>query len=85
MSSLPAWIPCLSYPTSLLTMWLWTNPCSRVRELEEELGLMDQNLKSMMCEEEEVHPTKSQTSLTCCHCICLLSNPALLLKSMNHL
>lgn len=32
----------------------WTNPRRRVRELEEELRLMDQNLKSMMCGEEEV-------------------------------
>lgn len=53
-------------PSSPLTSW--TNPCRRVRELEEELRQMDQNLKSMVCGEEEVL-TVTQVQgliLTCC-------------------
>lgn len=58
----------------------WTNPCSRVRELEEELRLMDQNLKSMMCGEEEVltvrtPPRSNSDLLPSARLTCSLSTP----------
>ncbi len=58
----------------------WTNPCSRVRELEEELRLMDQNMKSMMCGEEEVltvqtPPRSNSDLLPSARLTCSLSTP----------
>lgn len=59
--------PSPSPPTS------WTNCFRRVRELEEELRLMDQNLKSMMCGEEEV---EMLSLLLCAPLACSLSASA---------
>lgn len=64
--SLCAWnlsVMTVTAPLSPLTFW--TNTCRRVRELEEELRLMDQNLKSMLCGEEEVLTIKMSPGSIC--------------------
>lgn len=64
--SLVAWnlsVMTVTAPLSPLTSW--TNICRRVRELEEELRLMDQNLKSMLCGEEEVLTVKTSLGSIC--------------------
>lgn len=66
----------------------WTNPFRRVRELEEELRLMDQNLKSMMCGEEEVltvqSPPRSHSDLLpSAPLTCSLSTPLSFLSSLH--
>ena len=62
---------CYFFVAAVLTLPLHPWPpgltCRRVRELEEELRLMDQNLKSMVCGEEEVviiqNPPRSNSDL----------------------